>query len=684
MTVRELVSKILFRTDATGLKKVESNTRAAKRQMRAASRAAWSLKRDLRGLAIGFKGMIAAAIAGRVTKIFTEDFAKATDEAVKFSKAIGISLESYLGLTHAVRLSGGDIGDMNKALGQLQKRALEVTQGNKMQALAFNDLKVKVRDASGGLKKADVLLLEIAESFKRSVPESKRAGLAMQLLGRNGQKLVPMLMAGKKGITEMMAEAKKLGIVMSKEQAAVAERYNDEMLRAKSVLMGVRNIIALKLLPSISDNLHAFRKWATEGDNLRVWLKRAAIAAKILAAALALVAATKVGNALLVVAGSAKKAWFWMRALGLATMKTYAKFALIGVAIAAAVLAIQDLYVYAKGGESVIGPWFEQFAPAEKIRDILNSVGMAFRTIGKRAMDAGRAAIPIIIAGMQKLVPVGRAIIGLLVAVGLALQKVARRLWKEFGPALTELGEALVELFDELWPVIVQAAHMILEAWQALASAMIDLWRAMWPHIVSVARAGRQVLDSIISELRKAWVDLKPAIDEIGKALLSLWGVAKPVLSGILKASLKALKIFMQIAKAALPYLADAFKITFKVIATVITAAIKSLTFMVKTITKVIRAIKSAYDKMTSLLGLQGKVSLGAAIKAAGVPAPGGARPAAASVSQQVSVEGLSVNVSGSANMSPDELKSAVDEGVKRGIQKVLDETAVSFSGVFG
>ena len=60
--IRSLVTKILFRSDETGLKKVETHTAAAKRQMRAASRAAWQLKRDLRGLAIGTKTLVAALV----------------------------------------------------------------------------------------------------------------------------------------------------------------------------------------------------------------------------------------------------------------------------------------------------------------------------------------------------------------------------------------------------------------------------------------------------------------------------------------------------------------------------------------------------------------------------------------------------------------------------------------------
>lgn len=687
MTVRELIAKILFRTDATGLKKVETNTAAAKRQMRAASRAAWSLKKDLRGIAVGFKTVVAAVVAGRVAKLFTADFAKSTDEAIKFSKALGISLESYLGLTHAVRLSGGDVADMQKALGQLSKRALEVKQGNKTMAKAFDDVGVKVTDSRGELKATDVLLLEMADRFKGMKSEAERTGLAMQLFGRTGIKLIPMFLEGADGINKMMEEAKSLGIVLSKDQAAIAENYNDEMLRATSVLTGVRNVIALRVLPAINKNIRAFQLWAREGDNLKRMVDNLIIGAKALAVAFGLVAAVKFGQTMGVLVAVTKKAVFWTKLQARATLMAYAPYLAVGLAVAAIVLAIQDLYVYSKGGTSAVGRLLEKFAPAEKIRAVLNKIGASVRQLGQEALELGRSAIPVVVSALRRLIPIGAKIIKVWLEIQKTLYKAARILWKEFGPVLTELGVALLDLFEELWPVIEDGARAALGAAQVLGSELLLLWRAVWPEVKALAKGAHELLKSLIDELKSAWREVKPAVMDIVAALGDLWVVAKPILKKIIAGALTISKEFFGLVKKALPALSAQFKTTFKAIALVIKSAIIQLTTMVRLVTTVIRGIKAAYNSMLELLGLQGKTELGAALKKAGIaPVPGAAPTARAGApfrggpqTNNLSVGSLGVTIQGTTGMTAEEIAAAVAAGTRKALQDAVEETFTSF-----
>jgi hypothetical protein len=626
--VRSLITKILFRTDETGLKKVETRTRQVKREMRAASRAAFTLRRDLRSLAFGVKSFAAAVITGRIAQTFTVDFAKAADEAAKFSKSIGITMEAYQGLTFAAKLNGATQENINKALPQLAKRAAEAADGMKKQARGFRRLGVSVKDASGNLKSADRLFLEVADGMVNLKDKGRRTQIAMDLFGRTGATLMPTFLQGAKGIKKAMLEAKKLGIVMTATQAKIAEDFNDELLRTKAVLKGVRNQIAVRLLPAITKNLKAFQEWAKEGDNLEKTLNRIIIAAKGLAVALSLVVAVKIGQSLATLVAVTKKAVFWTRLQGKATLIAWAPYIALAAAIAAVVLVIQSLIVWSRGGKSAVGDLIEHFGLADKARKIVEAL--------KGAWVAFVAFLP----------AVGRHLLRVLGA----MDKLLTALWNEFGADLTDLGKAMVALFREVYPVMVAAAT-----------------------------TAHQAIIELVHALGKAWRDdIKPAVLEVGAALAELWVAAKPALTQMWAVTKEIGAVIFAIAKEAIPAFGKTLALVFRAIAEVIRFTIRQATALVQTVTAIVSGIKSAVNFMLRLVGLQGKTTVGAALGSAGVrPQPAAAVPTGPTTNT-LSVGTVSVSVTGTANMTPEELQAAVEIGTKKVFQEEINNAVAS------
>lgn len=621
--VRSLFTKILFRSDPSGLKKVETNTRAVKRQMRAASRAAWSLKRDLRGIAIGFKAFAGAIIAGRAAKFLVSDFADSSDAAAKFSKATGVSTETYLGLTHAIRLSGGTVKDLQNGLQQAGKRARDAATGTKKTRDAFRELGVSVKNADGSLKNQDQILFDVADKMRGMKDGSSKTALAMELFGRSGARLIPMFNEGSEGIKKMIAEAKSLGIVLSKDQAKIAENYNDEMLRAKSVLLGVRNQIAVKLLPVITRNLRKFQLWARSGNNLKKTLDVLAVAIKVVAAAMAAFIAVSIGQKFKTIIGVVKKAVFWFRALGAAQAFAYAKMLLIAAAIALVVVALQDVYTFMKGGESYTGDFLKKFGLADKARAFV---------LGLR--DAWRATLPY-------LKKAGLVIIDYMKG----MHKIYAALWREFGPSLKELGKALVDLFIAIWPTIEQAAIMLRDSIMGLIEILSDLWHNT----------------------------LLPAIDALRKSFDELWKVAGPILKDAWDLG-KKLGNSLENLKPILPVLKDQFKNTFKVIAALINASITSLTLLIKAVTWVVEKLTAAYNLAKAALGLQKTgEGISSGVNAA-LAATKKTQPA--QINANNSIGAISVTVQGTTSMTEAELSRSVSGAVGDAMQKMITDTA--------
>lgn len=626
--VRSLITRILFKGDASGLKKIETQTTAVKREMRAASRSAYKFRQALSGVAVGWKTLVAGALVGRFAKAMTHDFAKSADEAAKFADGLGIPIQAYQRMTHAAQLNGISISELNTALPNLAKRAGDAADGSKEAALAFTRAGVKVKDMGGKLKDPVTLMTELADGIGKMGDKQRRTQVLMNLFGRAGKKMGVLMSQGSDGIRKAMQEADKLGVVLTRDQAKIAENYNDEMLRAKSVLIGLRNQIAIKLLPAITKNIKAFQMWARKGDNLKRMTNALIIVMKALGVTMAVLVTIKMAETLGAIGKAAKLAAHWLTIMWKAQLLAYAKFILIAAAVAAIVLVIQSLVVWAKGGKSAVGDLLEHFGIAEGARKVVDALARAWKAF---------------VAFLPK---AGKHLLKVLTMMG----KLLSALWDEFGPELTELGKAMVELFREVYPVM-----------------------------VSLATAAGEAMVQLVHDLGTAWrEDVKPAIKQIGAALEDLWVAAAPIMNALIEAEKTWLGWIWQAILVVVPLLADAFKGTFKIITMVIKSSIIMLTEMVKKVTWVVNKMKKAYDIATAILGLGngGEGKGGTFDSFGGVARPGsvGGRSLPRTVSNTLSVGAVSVQVQGTANMTPAEFQAAVEAGTKRVLQGEIND----------
>lgn len=177
----------------------------------------------------------------------------AADAAAETAQSLGITVEAYQGLSFAASTAGVEQESLTGALNKFNKTIAAAAAGGKKQAAAFGDIGVSVRDANGGLKDADQLLLEVADKFQGYENGANKAALAQELFGKSGAKLIPLLNSGKQGITDLMTQAQRLGLVMSAEAAAAADQFNDNMTVLAGVSRGYANNIATGLLPALND-----------------------------------------------------------------------------------------------------------------------------------------------------------------------------------------------------------------------------------------------------------------------------------------------------------------------------------------------------------------------------------------------------------------------------------------------
>lgn len=199
------------------------------------------------GAAIG-AGLAAGATAAAVV------VKRAIDEADRLSKAaqkVGIPTEVLSELKFAADLSGVAFESLQQQLGRLIKTQTEAAQGSGRAAEVFKALGLSARDASGELTKTPDLLASIADRFKSLPDGALKSQLAVELFGRAGRDLIPLLNGGSEGLKRFSDEARRLGVVVDTETGRKAEEFNDQLTRVQAALEGAALSVASKLLPSL-------------------------------------------------------------------------------------------------------------------------------------------------------------------------------------------------------------------------------------------------------------------------------------------------------------------------------------------------------------------------------------------------------------------------------------------------
>jgi hypothetical protein len=167
------------------------------------------------------------------------------DSMNDMSQRTGVSVESLARFRKAAATSGTDIDAVAKSLVKLSKGLYETAQTGKGPASeALQTLGISATDAAGKLKTADQVTLEIANKFKTMPDGIEKTALAMQLFGKSGADMIPMLNEGGKAI-------ESLSVKMTAAFAKKADKYNDKLAMLGGKVGGLAAGLTVALLPAL-------------------------------------------------------------------------------------------------------------------------------------------------------------------------------------------------------------------------------------------------------------------------------------------------------------------------------------------------------------------------------------------------------------------------------------------------
>lgn len=294
----------------------------------------------------GSMAAVGAAITGPII-LATKTFMEFGDSVQKASLRAGISAEAMSELKYAAERAGAEMSDVEAAFRGMARTMDDAKMGLKTSVDAYDKLGLKVADLER--KNPEERFLLIADALSRIQDPTQRAASAMEIFGKSGTKLMPMLADGAVGIEKLRARAQELGLTMSQEDADAAAKLTDIFADLKDSLRGV----ALQIGSAVAPTLQEFATRAIDAVKTVVsWIKNNQEL---------VVSALKTGAAITAIGTAIMGAGALLSALGTIAAAVFSPMGIAIIGVTAAMAALVALFGDLEGTLSDIEGMVDSF-----------------------------------------------------------------------------------------------------------------------------------------------------------------------------------------------------------------------------------------------------------------------------------------------------------------------------------
>jgi hypothetical protein len=233
-------------------------------------------------------GAIVAPLVGMV-----RHFADVGDKLNKMSIRTGVSAEALSEMGFAAEQTGADLDALGNALFRMRRRIANAATGSGPAVRALEALGLSAADLTR--LTPDQQLKVLADALGKVENESLAAQYAFEILGDGAKKLMPLLAEGADGIEALQAEARRLGLSVSTEDAQSAADYADAWNRLTRTMKAAAFAVGAALAPMLTELMGSVTRfvigvinWVKQNKTLIVTIFK--IAAAVMAAGMALIA----------------------------------------------------------------------------------------------------------------------------------------------------------------------------------------------------------------------------------------------------------------------------------------------------------------------------------------------------------------------------------------------------------
>ena len=199
-------------------------------------------------------GAAAAALGG----VAVVRLAQVGDMFDKMSKRTGIAVEELSRFKFAAEQSGSSIQSVENGLRKMANAIQDLERGGANVTQTMTDLGLSAADLTG--KTQTEQFMTFAEALSGIEDPGRRAALTMDIFGKSGSELIPLLQEGAGGFQALSDESDALGGTVTKLQAKLGADLTDAFNRVKVATDGLFRVVATHLAPAVIMVTNAFAK----------------------------------------------------------------------------------------------------------------------------------------------------------------------------------------------------------------------------------------------------------------------------------------------------------------------------------------------------------------------------------------------------------------------------------------
>lgn len=207
------------------------------------------------GVAVGTAITSAAVAASTALIDQAQKSAETADEIDKMSQKMGMSAEGFQEWSYIMEQNGMDISKMQGGMKTLADTMTNAQNGNKKAIETFQALGISITDANGNMKSTEEVMNEAVFALAEMEEGAERTSLAMDVFGKAGMEMAPMLNQGGEAIEGLRDRAHELGLVMSDEAVAGGVEFGDLLNDLQSSLSMLVTNLGAELFPILNDVL---------------------------------------------------------------------------------------------------------------------------------------------------------------------------------------------------------------------------------------------------------------------------------------------------------------------------------------------------------------------------------------------------------------------------------------------
>lgn len=202
-----------------------------------------SLNRGVQSTAKEFLSLsgIAGVLSVGAIGAFVKKSIDAADELAQLSEKTGASVEALAGLKYAAEQNDTSLTSVANAAKKLSTNLAENPD-------LFARFGITATDTTGAL-------MQLSDIFQSMPDGVEKSALAVKLMGKSGEEMIPLLNQGGEALANFVAEGQKIYPVTT-QNAAAARQFNDDLAKMQSQLGGVGMTLAADVIPAFT--------WITE------------------------------------------------------------------------------------------------------------------------------------------------------------------------------------------------------------------------------------------------------------------------------------------------------------------------------------------------------------------------------------------------------------------------------------